>query len=134
MLTVREALDFLLDAAAQRPLQDQVEVDTLQANGRILAATQRSLLDVPPADNTQMDGYAVRAADCASGGARLPVSQRIAAGQVPQPLLPGSVARIFTGAMIPAGADAVVMQEQCTLEKTGAGDFVTIGHAPVAGE
>ncbi len=127
MLTVREALDFLMGAA--RPLTDTETVSTLQANGRVLAADQRSQLDVPPADNTQMDGYAVRAADCASGAARLPVSQRIPAGHVGQPLQPGTAARVFTGAMIPPGADAVVMQEACEVD----GDLVQINAAPQAG-
>lgn len=128
MLAVGEALDFLLSAA--RPVADTECVPTLAANGRVLAAAQVSTMSVPAQDNTQMDGYAVRAADCASGGATLTVSQRIAAGHVGQPLLPGSAARIFTGALIPEGADAVVMQEQCE----AAGDQVTIKHAPKAGE
>lgn len=128
MLSVREALDFLLEAA--RPV-DQVEtVPTLEANGRVLAADQLATIDVPSADNTQMDGYAVRADDCASGSATLKVSQRIPAGSVGQPLEPGTAARIFTGALIPPGADAVVMQEQAE----AVGDSVTIHHAPRAGE
>lgn len=134
MLSVAEALDVLL--AAPRPLVDDAAtelVPTLSANGRILADAQVSRLNVPPADNTQMDGYAVRAADCASGaagGARLPVSQRIPAGHVGAPLQAGTAARIFTGAMIPDGADAVVMQEMCEAD----GDAVVIKHAPAAGE
>lgn len=132
MLSVQQALDFLL--AAVRPIPDIETVATLAANGRILAAAQTSQLDVPPADNTQMDGYAVRAADCAGGAAQLRVSQRIPAGQIGQPLLPGTAARIFTGALIPHGADAVVMQEMCALEKTGDGDLVTIKHTPQSGE
>jgi molybdopterin molybdotransferase len=128
MLTVRQALDFLL--AAARPLQAIEEVATLEANGRVLAADQASLLNVPSADNTQMDGYAVRASDCAGGAAVLRVAQRIPAGSVGQPLAPGTAARIFTGALIPEGADAVVMQEQCELD----GDQVTIKHAPQPGE
>jgi molybdopterin molybdotransferase len=128
MLTVRQALDFLL--AAARPLEAIEEVATLQANGRVLAADQASLLDVPSADNTQMDGYAVRASDCAGGVAVLRVAQRIPAGSVGHPLAPGTAARIFTGALIPEGADAVVMQEQCELD----GDQVTIRHAPQPGE
>ena len=99
MLSVREALDTLL--AAARPVAEIEQVPTIEANGRVLAADQRSQLDVPSMDNTQMDGYAVRAADCASGAARLPVSQRIPAGHVGQPLQPGTAARIFTGALIP---------------------------------
>jgi molybdopterin molybdotransferase len=128
MLSAAEALDFLL--AAVRPIVDTETLATLAANGRILAVTQSSQLNVPPMDNTQMDGYAVRAADCASGHATLKVSQRIPAGHVGEPLQPGTAARIFTGAMIPEGADAVVMQEQCEL----AGDMVTIRHAPKSGE
>lgn len=128
MLSVREALDVLLAAAT--PMSDSESISTLQANGRILAAAQSSHLNVPPMDNTQMDGYAVRAADCVSGSARLKITQRIPAGHVGQALQAGSVARIFTGAMIPSGADAVVMQEMCEAQ----GDEVIIKHAPQAGE
>jgi molybdopterin molybdotransferase len=128
MLAVREALDFLLSAA--RPVEGVETVATLEANGRVLAQDQSSTIDVPPADNTQMDGYAVRAADCASGDATLKVSQRIPAGTVGQHLEPGTAARIFTGALIPDGADAVVMQEQCE----SAGDSVTIRHVPKEGD
>ncbi len=132
MLSAAEALDFLL--AAVRPIAQIESLPTLAANGRVLAAAQTSHLNVPPMDNTQMDGYAVRAADCAAGSAKLKVSQRIPAGHVGQPLQPGTAARIFTGAMIPQGADAVVMQEQCELEKAADGGLVTIKHAPQAGE
>jgi molybdopterin molybdotransferase len=131
MLTVREALDFLLGAV--HPVSEIETVPTLEANGRVLASDQRSQLDVPSMDNTQMDGYAVRAADCAGGAARLPVSQRIPAGHVGQPLQPGTAARIFTGALIPPGADAVVMQEMCVAEKTADGELVQVNHAPEAG-
>lgn len=129
MLSVREALDFML-AAARAPAATEI-VSTLTANGRVLSEAQASTINVPSADNTQMDGYAVRAADCASGNATLTVTQRIPAGQVGQFLAPGNAARIFTGAMIPEGADAVVMQEQC--EVTGPG-LVTVRHAPNGGE
>ncbi|NYE60263.1 molybdopterin molybdotransferase [Duganella sp. 1224] len=128
MLSVSEALAQM--QAAVRPVAEVEVIPTLEANGRVLATAQVSGINVPGADNTQMDGYAVRAADCASGQASLTVSQRIPAGHVGQPLLPGTAARIFTGAMIPEGADAVVMQEQCEL----VGDVVTIRHAPKAGE
>ena len=128
MLSVREALDFLLEAA--RPVEQTETVPTLEANGRVLAHDQLATIDVPSADNTQMDGYAVRAGDCASGSATLRVSQRIPAGTVGHALEPGSAARIFTGALIPPGADAVVMQEQAE----AVGDSVTIHHAPRAGE
>jgi molybdopterin molybdotransferase len=128
MLSAQQALDFLLSAV--RPIAETHIVPTLDANGRILAAAQSSDLNVPPMDNTQMDGYAVRAADCAGGNARLKISQRIPAGYVGEPLQPGTAARIFTGAMIPEGADAVVMQEMCEAD----GEFVTVKHAPKSGE
>ncbi|WP_426088349.1 gephyrin-like molybdotransferase Glp [Janthinobacterium sp. PSPC1-1] len=128
MLSVAEAQAFMLGAA--RPVAEVELVDTMRANGRVLAAAQTSTLNVPERDNTQMDGYAVRAIDCASGAASLPVSQRIAAGHVGQPLQPGTAARIFTGALLPDGADCVVMQEQCTLLD----GVVTVNHVPHAGE
>lgn len=131
MLSTQEALDFLLSAVRPLCAAGGIEkLPTIAANGRILAEDQSSLLDVPPADNTQMDGYAVRASDCARGETRLRISQRIPAGHVSQALEPGTAARIFTGAMIPAGADAVVMQEQCQAD----GEFVIIRHQPRSGE
>jgi molybdopterin molybdotransferase len=132
MLSVAQALDFLLSAV--KPIAHIEQVQTLEANGRVLAAAQTSQLNVPPMDNTQMDGYAVRAADCAGGHTTLPVSQRIPAGHIGAPLQPATAARIFTGAMIPEGADAVVMQEMCELQKSADGDFVSIRHAPQAGD
>jgi molybdopterin molybdotransferase len=128
LLSVSEALTQLLDAV--RPVVDVELVPTLEANGRILAEDQHATINVPSSDNTQMDGYAVRAADCESGSATLRVSQRIPAGSVGEPLAPGTAARIFTGALIPPGADAVVMQEQCE----AVGDSVTVRHTPRAGE
>jgi molybdopterin molybdotransferase len=128
LLSVDEALDRLLAGAS---VVEGVEtVPTLAATGRVLAAAQSSTVDVPPLDNTAMDGYAVRSADTASGAARLRVSQRIAAGSLGQPLSPGTAARIFTGAPIPPGADAVVMQEQTEAD----GEFVIVRHAPRPGE
>lgn len=132
MLTVEQALQTLLQAV--RPLQETEQLPTIAANGRVLAQAQTSTLHVPPMDNTQMDGYAVRAADCVSGSSRLPVSQRIPAGVVGTTLAAGSAARIFTGAFIPDGADAVVMQEQCVTETIDGQTFVTIQHTPKSGE
>jgi molybdopterin molybdotransferase len=125
LLSVDEALAQML--ARARPVADIEEVPSLEATGRVLARAQRSSLDVPPLDNSAMDGYAVRAADA---GKPLRVAQRIMAGSVGQPLEPGTAARIFTGAPIPPGADAVVMQEHCTV----AGDRVTINRAPQPGQ
>jgi molybdopterin molybdotransferase len=132
MLSVAQALQFLL--AAVKPITQVEQVSTLDANGRVLAAAQSSRLNVPPMDNTQMDGYAVRAADCAGAHPKLPVSQRIPAGHVAQPLQPATAARIFTGAMIPEGADAVVMQEMCESHASAEGDWVTIHHEPRSGD
>ncbi|MDP3873959.1 MAG: molybdopterin molybdotransferase MoeA [Methyloversatilis sp.] len=109
MLTLDAALARLLDAA--RPIGDTETVSTFHAAGRVLAADQRSAITVPPHDNSSMDGYAVRVADLESVGDCLPVSQRIPAGHVGAPLAPHTCARIFTGAPVPAGADAIVMQE-----------------------
>ena len=106
------------------------QVSTFAALGRVLAHDLASGLDVPPGDNTSMDGYALRCADLAAAGGVLPVSQRIPAGAVAVPLQAGTAARIFTGAQIPAGADAVVMQEQCTLE----GSMVRIAGTPTPGQ
>lgn len=112
-MSLDEALALLAAGAQAHRIAQTEVVDTFDARGRVLAADLRSLLAVPPADNTAMDGYALRAADVAAPGTTLPVSQRIPAGVVGQPLAAGSAARIFTGAQIPPGADAVVMQEQC---------------------
>lgn len=127
ILSVDEALAQLL--AGAQALTEIEEIDTLHASGRVLARPQHSDINVPPLDNSSMDGYAVRAAECASGEARIPVSQRIPAGAIPGPLAAGTAARIFTGAPIPSGADAVVMQEQCASE----GEQVVIRHIPKPG-
>jgi molybdopterin molybdotransferase len=113
LLSLDEALARLVDGAARHRIAQTESVGSFDALGRVLAADVCSKLDVPPADNTSMDGYAVRVADVASVGTVLPVSQRIPAGVVGEPLQPGTAARIFTGAQVPPGADAVVMQEQC---------------------
>ncbi|MEE2653777.1 MAG: gephyrin-like molybdotransferase Glp [Pseudomonadota bacterium] len=86
--------------------------DLNAAFGRILREDIVAATDVPPAANSAMDGYALRVADLAEGRV-LPISQRIAAGHAPDALLPGTAARIFTGAVIPPGADCVVAQEDC---------------------
>jgi molybdopterin molybdotransferase len=119
LLSVDEALAQLLAGAA--PVPDVEDLATLEASGRVLAHAQRSTMDVPPMDNSSMDGYALRASESAPG-ARLKVSQKIMAGSVGRPLDAGSVARIFTGAPMPPGADAVVIQEETQLE----GDFVAL--------
>ena len=124
-----DALQELL--AHAQPLAGAESVDTFEADGRVLLQAAVSPLQVPPQDNSAMDGYAVRSAECASGGAELPVSQRIPAGVAPDALVAGSVARIFTGAPVPAGADAIVMQEDCEVLEDGR---VRIKTQPKAGQ
>ena len=116
--------------AAAEPLADTEQVPTAEALGRVLARAQVSGLQVPPLDNSSMDGYAVCTADVAAPGTRLRVGQRIPAGSVGHTLERGTAARIFTGAPIPHGADAVVMQELCSVE----GGDVLINHVPRVGE
>lgn len=110
LMPLDQALQALL--AQITPLQTTETVATLDADGRILAQDVVSALQVPAFDNSSMDGYAVRSVDVQQAGAELRVTQRIAAGHFGQPLLAGQAARIFTGAPVPPGADAVVMQEQ----------------------
>lgn len=105
------ALAELLARAA--PLPGCEFVSTFDADGRVLAQDLVSSLDVPAHDNSSMDGYAVRCADWASAACVLQVNQRIPAGSSGHALAAASAARIFTGAPIPPGADAVVMQEDC---------------------
>ncbi|HWI79658.1 MAG TPA: gephyrin-like molybdotransferase Glp, partial [Ramlibacter sp.] len=104
-----DALAELLTLA--RTLEGTDTISTFDADSRVLAQDLVSELQVPPQDNSSMDGYAVRSSEIADEGVPLPVSQRIPAGSQALPLAPGSAARIFTGAPIPPGADAVVMQE-----------------------
>ncbi|MGE4376279.1 MAG: molybdopterin molybdotransferase MoeA, partial [Burkholderiaceae bacterium] len=115
-----EALAELLARATPLPGRDSVA--TWDADGRVLAVDAVSPLHVPPQDNSAMDGYALRCADVPAAGTVLRVAQRIAAGSSGQPLQPGTAARIFTGAPVPPGADAVVMQEDCeALPESGDG-------------
>jgi len=127
LLSVDEALATLL--AQARAVSDVEEIPTLEAAGRVLARAQRSTMDVPPMDNSAMDGYAVKVSDLERNES-LKVDQRIMAGSVGKPLAAGTAARIFTGAPIPPGADAVVMQEDCEVE----GDKVRVKKKPKKGE
>ncbi|MEE4218592.1 MAG: gephyrin-like molybdotransferase Glp [Xanthomonadales bacterium] len=127
MISVKEAIDTLLEGS-----QCLVETEVARlmgATGRTLAADLVSPVNVPPADNSAMDGYAMRHADWTSPDTSLPLSQRITAGSVPMQLEPGTAARIFTGAEVPAGADTVVMQEHCE----GRDGAVLILQLPAAG-
>ena len=112
--------DALAELLAQAvPLAQTEQLSTFDADGRVLAQDLVSALQVPSFDNSAMDGYAMRAVDVPAAGSVLPVSQRIAAGSVGEALAAGTAARIFTGAPVPAGADVVVMQEECTALEDG---------------
>jgi molybdopterin molybdotransferase len=128
MLSVDEALDVLL--AGAKAVAEVEQIPALEASGRVLARALASTMDVPPMDNSAMDGYAVRASEVAAPETRLRIAQRIAAGEVGKPLAPGTAARIFTGAPIPQGADAIVMQEFCAVE----GEAVVARKVPRPGE
>lgn len=116
--------------AAVEPITETEAVPLVAALGRVLAQSQVAPMAVPNVANSAMDGYALIAADTAGGGMiRLPIQQRIAAGDVPKPLARGAVARIFTGAALPPGADTVVMQESVRVD---AGHVVLEGPVPRA--
>ncbi|MBT2335077.1 molybdopterin molybdotransferase MoeA [Variovorax paradoxus] len=133
LMALDEALASLLGKA--QPKLPAESVATFDADGRVLAQDLVSALTVPPRDNSSMDGYAVRLADCAAPGALLQVAQRIPAGTVGTPLAAGTAARIFTGAQIPEGADAIVMQEDTqAVPQEGALGAVRIEIVPAAGQ
>ena len=114
LLPVEQALERLLALAEAARIEDCEEVPLAAAEGRVLATALVAGLDLPPWPNSAMDGYALHHAD--SQGTPLVVSQRIQAGQAPAPLEPGTCARIFTGAPLPAGADCVEMQENADVQ------------------
>jgi len=129
LLSLDDALPQLL--AQAHALTAKQSVSTFDADGRVLAQDVTAALQVPPQDNSSMDGYAVRVADCAQTGAVLRVTQRIPAGTHGTQLNAGEAARIFTGAPIPPGADAVVMQEDCEALDD---DQVKVNKAVLAGQ
>jgi molybdopterin molybdotransferase len=131
MLTAQQALDHLLSHA--QPVAEAECVPMQATLGRVLAENVNSLVDVPPLDNTSMDGYAVRTADTQNPGSVLKIAQRIPAGSVGTELQAGTAARIFTGAPVPLGADAVVMQEDCATPE-GSADQVQVNIAPSFGQ
>jgi molybdopterin molybdotransferase len=129
MISLEEATAFVLAGCAPLPARP---VARDEASGCVLAAEVRATEDVPPFPNTAMDGYAVRAADVAGAPVTLPVVAEVAAGHpADRPLAPGEAMRIFTGAPIPAGADAVVMVEWT--ERLDGGASVEIGRPVDAG-
>ena len=131
MLTAAQAREQLLAPAV--PVSEVESVPMQAALGRVLAKDVVSLVDVPPLDNTSMDGYAIRVADLVAHSGVLKVGQRIPAGSMGTELQSGTAARIFTGAPIPQGADAVVMQEDCTIDPAKP-DAVSIATSPTVGQ
>lgn len=119
LISVESARQQLIDAVST--VKSTETLALMQAFGRVLAQPYQAAINVPPADNSAMDGYAVNSTGLQVGSS-LPISQRIVAGAVPEPLLAGTAARIFTGAEIPIGADAVVIQEDCRVD----GEMVTV--------
>ncbi len=134
LLSLDDALLRLAAGAEPHRITQTEALSTFDALGRVLARPVRSTLDVPPEDNTSMDGYALRAADVLQTGTVLPITQRIPAGVVGAALQPGTAARIFTGGQVPAGADAVVMQEQCEALAGEALGSVRVNAVPQAGQ
>jgi len=133
LMPIEDALVLLLNSA--NPITETEKVSLADAHGRILAQELSSSIDVPPADNSAMDGYAVYSADLADSSEKLlAVSQRIPAGKMGSELKPGTAARIFTGAPIPPRADAVVMQEVCIAEGEGKNSTVKITGPVPAGK
>lgn len=114
LMPVEQALARLLAMAEAAPIVERERLPLAATEGRVLAEALVSSLDLPPWPNSAMDGYALRVEDWK--GEPLPVSQRIFAGQSPEPLQPGTCARIFTGAPVPAGADCVEMQENTQVQ------------------
>lgn len=129
LLLLDQALDKLLSFA--KPLQPIQTVSTFGADGRVLSDDLISPIQVPAFDNSAMDGYAFRIADLQANGSVLKLGQHIYAGQTPSLLEAGQVARIFTGAPVPIGADAVVMQEEAVVLSD---DRVSFPHSPVPGQ
>ena len=137
LMSLDEAVARLVEGARVHAIAETELVSTFDALHRVLAEDVRSTLDVPPEDNSEMDGYALRVADVPAAGTVLPVAQRVPAGVVGQPLQPGTAARIFTGAQIPIGADAVVMQELCEAmppERDGGLGRVRVQAVPCTGQ
>ncbi|HIO96949.1 MAG TPA: molybdopterin molybdenumtransferase MoeA [Leucothrix sp.] len=132
LMPIEEALQLLIKNV--NPITETETLPLNEAQGRILAEDISSTINVPPADNSAMDGYAIRSADFSdSNETQRPISQRITAGMMGTTLETGTVARIFTGAPVPEGADAVVMQEVCTIvdNKTANNNIKITGPVPI---
>ncbi|NVK72306.1 MAG: molybdopterin molybdotransferase MoeA [Oceanospirillaceae bacterium] len=127
LLAFEDALEEIKRSASVRV--DKQTIPLINAVGRVLADSISAKISVPPHDNSAMDGYAIASSDW-QAGKQFTVSQRIPAGHHPEVLIPGTCARIFTGANIPAGADTVIMQENAQLM----GDKVIFNEQPEAAD
>ena len=136
LMSLDEALSLVLKDVSVLTQTDWVK--TFEADGRVLSHDLVSGLQVPPQDNSSMDGYAVRVEDVTHVGASLKVTQRIPAGQHGHALNSGEAARIFTGAPIPPGANAVVMQEDTQVASTENAQadvpVIVVNSAPALGQ
>jgi len=127
LLSVTDALNRVLEHAEPLPGEEAALADAV---GRVLIEGLKALRTQPPADVSAMDGYAVRAADVTTAPTRLKVIGEIAAGRpFARAVGPGEAARIFTGAVMPAGADAVVIQEFAKRD----GDIIEIEKPAIKG-
>lgn len=122
LMPVEAALARLMEMAEASPIVEHEYLSLAQAQGRVLADDLISTLDLPPWPNSAMDGYALHLADWT--GEPMPVTQKVFAGQAPEPLKPGTCARIFTGAPVPPGADCVEMQENAEVQADGRVRFI----------
>ena len=130
MITLRQARQKFIQSVSKQTATEEVRLHL--ALGRVAAKDQHSAIEVPPCDNSAMDGFAVNSNDLREGASVLSISQRIPAGAWPDPLQRGTAARIFTGGVMPSGADAVVIQENCDYLESN--DQVTIRKPVTAGE
>jgi len=135
LLTLEQAQAAIIDAVKKADETETVSI--ANANGRFLAGSVTALVDNPSFDNTAMDGYAVNTTDLVDGNFRLPLVGESACGDAPGTLTPNTCMRIFTGAPLPAGADAVVIQEDVKIEDdpdTAGGKLVVLPHTTQPGQ
>ena len=118
MIHVSQAVELLISSASIKKGSERVSL--ANALGRVASESVVSSIQIPPQDNSAMDGFAVNSIDASKNAlsSEVVVSQRITAGSQPSALEPGTAARIFTGGVIPEGADAVIIQENCEFDSS----------------